>query len=115
MAVKIGIIGAGGMTNYHIPGFKAEGAVVASITDINAKAAQIVAERHGIATVHTDVKELLRSDIDAVSIITPNKFHAPLTLQALAAGKHVFCEKPPALNAAEMKKWPPPPPKPKNC
>jgi predicted dehydrogenase len=41
-------------------------------------------------------------ELDAVSIIVPNKFHAPLALQALQAGKHVFCEKPPALSAAEM-------------
>ena len=42
-------------------------------------------------------------DLDAVSIITPNRTHRPLALQALQAGKHVFCEKPPALNASEVK------------
>ena len=45
---------------------------------------------------------LADADIDAVSIIVPNKFHMPLALQCLAAGKHVFSEKPPALNAAEV-------------
>jgi predicted dehydrogenase len=40
-------------------------------------------------------------EIDAVSVITPNKFHRPLVIQALERGKHVYCEKPPALNALE--------------
>lgn len=38
---------------------------------------------------------------DAVAILAPNRFHAPMTLEALAAGVHVFCEKPPAVTAAE--------------
>ena len=41
--------------------------------------------------------------IDAVFICTPNHLNKPLTIQALEAGKHVFCEKPPAFNAAEVK------------
>ena len=45
---------------------------------------------------------LAKSDADAVSVIVPNKFHAPLSIQCLNAGKHVFCEKPPALNAGEV-------------
>ena len=42
------------------------------------------------------------TDLDAISIITPNRTHRPLAIQALEAGKHVFCEKPPALNASEV-------------
>ena len=42
------------------------------------------------------------SELDAISIITPNRTHRPLAIQALEAGKHVFCEKPPALNAPEV-------------
>lgn len=103
MSIKIGIIGAGGMANYHVPGFRQAGAEVVALCDVSEAAARRAADKHGIARIFTDVAELLRlPGLDAVSVIVPNKFHAPLALQALAAGKHVFCEKPPALNAAEM-------------
>lgn len=103
MAIRIGVIGAGGMAAYHVPGFRAGGAVVAAIADVNGAAAQAAAAKFGIGKVYTDVADMLASeDLDAVSVITPNKFHKPLVLQALKAGKHVFCEKPPALNAAEI-------------
>ena len=102
MATKVGIIGAGGMVKYHIQGFKAGGADIVAIADVNKEAAEKAAAEYGISSAFGDVAELLSSDIDAVSVIVPNKFHAPLTIQALEAGKHVFCEKPPALNAAEV-------------
>ena len=96
MATKVGIIGAGGMVRYHIAGFKDAGAE-------NVEAAQKVADENGVPNVYSDIgKMLAEADIDAVSIIVPNKFHAPLSKQALEAGKHVFCEKPPALSAAEV-------------
>ena len=104
MATKVGIIGAGGMVRYHIDGFKAGGAEIHAIADVAVEAAQKVADANGIGNVFGDVAEMLADpDIDAVSIIVPNKFHAPLAIQALEAGKHVFCEKPPALNAAEVR------------
>ena len=91
------------MFSYHIDGFTRAGAEVVAIADIAKAAAQKVADARGIPSVYGDVSEMLAVDeIDAVSIIVPNKFHAPLAIQALEAGKHVFCEKPPGLNAAEV-------------
>lgn len=102
MAIKVGVIGAGGMAHYHIAGFRQAGAEVVAMADVNAEAARASAEANDIPTSYGDVAEMLASDIDAVSIIVPNKFHAPLAIQALVAGKHVFCEKPPAISAAEV-------------
>lgn len=103
MSIKIGIIGAGGMANYHIPGVRMGGAEVVAVADVYKPAAQAMADKYGIAKVYGDIAEMLKTEkLDAVSVITPNKFHKPLVLQALKAGLHVFCEKPPALNAKEI-------------
>ncbi|MBI5694005.1 MAG: Gfo/Idh/MocA family oxidoreductase [Verrucomicrobia bacterium] len=104
MSTKIAIIGAGGMAAYHARGFREAGADIVALADVNGAAAEKAAAKHGIGRHFSDVAEMLRAlpELDAVSIIVPNKFHAPLALQALKAGKHVFCEKPPALNAREM-------------
>ena len=106
MSTKIAIIGAGGMAAYHAKGFREAGAEIVALADVNAAAAEKAAAKHGISRHFGDVAEMYRAlpELDAVSIIVPNKFHAPLALQALAAGKHVFCEKPPAMSAAEMTK-----------
>jgi predicted dehydrogenase len=104
MSIKIGIVGAGGMAGYHVAGFRSAGADIVALADVNKASADRAAAKHGIGRVFNGVAEMLRGapEIDAVSIIVPNKFHAPLALQALKAGKHVFCEKPPSVNAREM-------------
>lgn len=103
MATKVGIIGAGGMLKYHAEGFRDGGAEIVAVADLNAEAAAKAAEEWSIPTSYGDPAEMLaNADCDAVSVIVPNKFHAPLAIQCLEAGKHVFCEKPPALNAAEV-------------
>ncbi len=103
MSMKIGIIGAGGMIEHHVAGFREAGAEITAVADVSGDAAKAAGEKYGIENVFTDVAEMLAgADIDAVSVITPNKFHKALAVQALEAGKHVFCEKPPALNAAEV-------------
>ncbi|HAO96003.1 MAG: oxidoreductase [Roseibacillus sp.] len=102
MATRVGVIGAGGMLQYHAPGFRQGGGELVAIADVNKEAAQASADEWNVSQVFGNTGELLDSDIDAVSIIVPNKFHAPLAIQALESGKHVFCEKPPALNAGEV-------------
>ncbi len=105
MGIKIGIIGAGGMARYHIDGFRKAGAEIVKIADTSLRAAKAAASKYDIPQVGKKVSDLLADpSIDAVSIIVPNKFHAPLSISALEAGKHVFCEKPPALNSKQVQK-----------
>ncbi|MCF3650393.1 Gfo/Idh/MocA family protein [Synoicihabitans lomoniglobus] len=104
MSKKIAIIGAGGMAAYHIAGFRQAGAEVIAMADVNHDAAKATAAKQGIPQTFGDVAEMFTAlpELDGVSVIVPNKFHAPLALQAMQAGKNVFCEKPPAMSAAEM-------------
>ncbi|TAG11001.1 MAG: gfo/Idh/MocA family oxidoreductase [Verrucomicrobia bacterium] len=104
MAIQIGIIGAGGMLQHHMNGFRQAGAEVVAIADPAPGAAQRAATQWGISQAFQSGEEMLEKcpTIEAISIIVPNKFHAPLSLLGLRAGKHVFCEKPPALNASEV-------------
>ncbi|MCF7785526.1 MAG: Gfo/Idh/MocA family oxidoreductase [Prosthecobacter sp.] len=104
MAIKVGVIGAGGMLQYHSAGFRQAGAELVAVADAAPGAAAKAAEKYGIAKAYESVEAMLAGspELDAISVIVPNKFHKPLAIQCLSAGKHVFCEKPPALNAAEV-------------
>ncbi len=104
MPKKIAIIGAGWMAAYHVAGFRAAGAEVVAIADKSPAAAKQASQKYGVDKTFGETKDLYAAlkDLDAVSIITPNAFHHPLVMEALASGKHVFCEKPPALNAADV-------------
>lgn len=98
--MRIGIIGAGGIaTGRHIPAFKQLGneCVIWGVSDINHERAQEVAKEHHIPYVFVDYKDML-TEVDAVCICTPNKFHAEIAIAALQAGVHVLCEKPMALS-----------------
>ena len=100
----IGIVGAGGMAAYHCKGFAQAGAKVLAVADNNTPKAEAFAKEFGIGKTYGSLEEMLLSlpELDAISIATPNKFHSVLAIQALKAGKHVYCEKPPARNAQEM-------------
>ncbi len=92
------------MVKYHAEGFRKAGAEIVAVADPAPGAAEKAAAEWGIAKTFDSVDKMLAEapELDAVSIIVPNKFHAPLAMQCLRAGKHVFCEKPPGLNAAEV-------------
>lgn len=101
MSIKVGVIGAGWMVKYHAEGFRKAGAEIVAVADPAPGAAEKAAAEWGIEKTFDSVDKMLAEapELDAVSIIVPNKFHAPLAIQCLKAGKHVFCEKPPGLNA----------------
>lgn len=100
--LRIGVIGLG-MGKAHINGYrKHPRAQVVAICDLDASKLAASAKEFDIAQTFSDVGDMLATaQLDVVSIATPNAFHKPLTLQALAAGAHVLCEKPMALNAEE--------------
>ena len=92
------------MLQYHAAGFRQAGATIVAVADMAPGAAARAAQQWGIEKSFESVEAMLTGapELDAVSIIVPNKFHKPLAIQCLQAGKHVFSEKPPALNAAEV-------------
>ena len=102
--MKIGIIGAGAISTSHIESYQKCGATVLAIADRSEENARLRAEKYGIERIYTDTSALLADpDIEAVSVATPVSSHRELTLAALAAGKHVLCEKPPAMSADEVR------------
>ena len=94
--IRVGIIGTGRVGQSRMKTYAGvEGARVVACADVNEAHARHVAEAHGVAHVYTSFRHLLaRDDIDAVDVCLHNNFHMPVTLAALAAGKHVHCEKP---------------------
>jgi predicted dehydrogenase len=75
---------------------------ITAVQDVNPERLSELCAKCEIPKSYETAEELFAdSEIDAVYIAVPNKFHVPLTIQALAAGKHVILEKPFAMNAAE--------------
>ena len=100
--LRVGVIGVGFGTAVQIPGFQAEGIEVVGVCSRRLERAQKAAADFGIPNYYDDYRDLIdRNDVDVVSIVTPPALHYPMVMAALAAGKHVLCEKPFALNTAE--------------
>ncbi|MFC7440035.1 Gfo/Idh/MocA family protein [Laceyella putida] len=94
--IRFGIVGCGHIAKKHVAAIDAvEGAELAAICDTNEERLKEFA-RDGVAS-YTDLADMLKSDVDVVSICTPSGLHAKLTVQVAEAKKHVIVEKPMAL------------------
>lgn len=107
--LRLGIIGCGGIANgKHMPAEKRNPrAEMVAFCDIIPERAQKAKEEYGTedSAVYTDYKELLKDEtIDTVLVLTHNKEHCRITVDALNAGKHVLCEKPMATTYEEAVK-----------
>lgn len=104
--VRLAILGTGRMADYHAERFRevANCQILAAV-DVDRTRAEAFCKKHGIPTAYTNLEDVLaRTDIDAVSNVTPDGFHAPLSIKCLKAGKHVLCEKPLALNYPDARR-----------
>ncbi|MET9254727.1 Gfo/Idh/MocA family oxidoreductase [Streptomyces sp. NPDC003717] len=108
--LRVGMVGYAFMGAAHSQGWRTAGRVFdlplnpvqAAICGRDPGAVRAAADRHGWASTETDWRALIaRDDIDLVDICTPGDSHAEIALAALAAGKHVLCEKPLANSVAE--------------
>jgi predicted dehydrogenase len=94
--LRIGVIGVGQIGQAHLETWRTIPEVeLVAIADTNRTHAQGVAERYGHPDIYLDFHELLaRADIQAVDVCLHNNLHMPVSVAALEAGKHVYCEKP---------------------
>ncbi len=111
--VRVGMVGAGLMAKLHSVAFTvypmyfwkpSAMPVLSVICDISEELAKTGKDRYGYKDYVTDWKDLVkRDDVDLVDVGTPNFLHKNISIAAMRNGKHVYCEKPLALNAEEAK------------
>ena len=100
--MRLLILGTGGMASTHAKAFAsiADVEIVAGV-DTNAERLKTFCDTHHVEQRFTSLADALKwGDFHAVANVTPDPAHHPTTMQIMAAGKHVFCEKPLATNHA---------------
>lgn len=99
-----GIVGAGMISGLHADALrKSAKAELVAICDVNVENARKLGEKFAPkASIHASFDDMLKDPrIEVVDIVTPNHLHTDFVLKAAAAGKHVLCEKPPAMSLEE--------------
>src|SRR6516225_1318757 len=105
--LKVGIAGLGRLGKRHAEqlAFRTRGARLVSACSPVASELEWAREQLGVATLHEDFDAFVRDpQLDAVVLVTPTSLHADQTIAALEAGKHVFVEKPLALNVEDCER-----------
>lgn len=103
--MKVGVIGCGTFSAVHLKGLKSLDCFdVVGVADTNGQRAQLRAKEYDVHRWETDYRALTEDpNVEAVFVTTWAAAHAEVTISALQAGKHVFCEKPMARTAAQAR------------
>jgi predicted dehydrogenase len=101
---RIGILGAGFISDYHIQGLQAAGAEIVTIASQTEESAQSKARAYRIPSYTSNIRAVLdRADVEAVLILTPDFTHRDLAIAALQSGKAVYLQKPMARSSRECR------------
>src|SRR6478735_8750396 len=104
--LRVGIVGTGFIGRVHARAARVAGAQLAGVASSSPERAAVARREFGAESGYDSAEALIASEaIDVVHVCTPNHLHVPLARAAIAAGKHVVCEKPVALDsgaAAEL-------------
>jgi len=103
--LKVGIVGCGSIARTRHAREYSENpdAVLSALYSSHPERAGAIAAMYG-GVIYGSYEALLQSDVDAVSVCTSNETHAPITIEALKAGKHVLCEKPMATTMEDCRR-----------
>lgn len=104
--IRLGLVGAGRIGQVHAASitYQIPQAEIVRVSDVKLEAAREVAERFGIAAYGNDFMQIVNDpDIDAVLVCSPTPTHADISIAAMKAGKHVFCEKPVDLTIEKIR------------
>lgn len=99
--MRVGIIGVGSMGQNHAR-ILAEKGVLASVSDVIPQASKSIGEKYSVKN-YLSHQEMLRSDVDAVVVVTPTSTHEEIARDAIRAGKHVLLEKPMTGSSRSLK------------
>ena len=102
--LRWGVVGTGGISSQIVADFAlVESAAVTAVASRDAARADTFADGFGIAERFSERDDMLASDVDAIYIATPHVTHFDIASEAIAAGKHVLCEKPLGMNEREVR------------
>ena len=111
--INVGLVGAGWMGRAHAAAFESVTRIfgtepatlkIAAVADVSGEAAKDFAQRFGVGIFTTNWRDIVNDpEIHVIDITTPNDVHPQIALAAIAAGKHVYCEKPMANTAGEAR------------
>ena len=103
-ALRVGVIGVGWGSSVHVPAFRSVAGFDLAALCGRSERVLAVAAAAGIADVGRDWEAFVRrDDLDLIAIATPVALHHPMAMAAIAAGKHVLCEKPVALDERQAR------------